>query len=81
MGVPIQNTMIRVVDVETGMKEVGVNEAGEIIASGPQIMKGYHNKPEESAHALKAFQGATYFYTGDIGKMDEKGLRQTGKPN
>lgn len=73
VGVPIQNTMIRIVDVETGTKEVGVNEAGEIIASGPQIMKGYHNKPDESAHALKDFQGTTYFYTGDIGKMDEEG--------
>ena len=73
VGVPIQNTMIRVVDVETGNKEIGVNEEGEIIASGPQIMKGYHNKPEESAHALKDFQGATYLYTGDIGKMDEEG--------
>lgn len=73
VGVPIQNTMIRIVDIETGTRELGFNEEGEIVASGPQIMKGYHNKPEESAQALKGFQGATYFYTGDIGKMDEDG--------
>ena len=73
VGVPIQKTIIRVVDIETGSKQVGFNEEGEIIASGPQVMKGYHNKPEETAHSLKEFQGAVYFYTGDIGRMDEEG--------
>lgn len=73
VGVPIQKTMIRLVDIETGTEEVGANEEGEIIAAGPQIMKGYHNKPEETAQALKPFDGGTYFYTGDIGIMDEDG--------
>ena len=73
VGLPIQNTMVKLVDIETGTREVGFDEEGEIIASGPQIMKGYHNKPEETANALRKFQGSTYFYSGDIGKMDLDG--------
>jgi len=64
---------IKLVDTETGTREVGFNAEGEIIARGPQIMKGYHNKPEETALSLKEFQGDRYFYTGDVGKMDEDG--------
>jgi len=73
VGLPIQNTKIKLVDLETGETEVGFNEEGEIIAGGPQIMKGYHNKPEETEHAIREFKGAKYFFTGDIGKMDEDG--------
>jgi len=36
-------------------------------------MKGYHNKPEETANALREFEGSTYFYSGDIGKLDQDG--------
>jgi len=73
VGLPVQNTMVKLVDIETGTREVGFDEEGEIIASGPQIMKGYHNKPEETANALREFEGSTYFYSGDIGKLDQDG--------
>ncbi len=73
VGVPIQNTILKLVDLETRETEVGFNEEGEIIASGPQIMKGYHNKPEETEQAIRDFNGRKYFFTGDIGKMDEDG--------
>jgi long-chain acyl-CoA synthetase len=73
VGIPIQNTIIKLVDLETGETEVGFNEEGEIIASGPQIMKEYHNKPVETEHAIREFKGEKYFFTGDIGKMDEDG--------
>ncbi len=73
VGLPIQNTKIKLVDLETGETEVGFNEEGEIIAGGPQIMKGYHNNPEETEHAIREFKGEKYFFTGDIGKMDEDG--------
>jgi len=73
VGLPIQNTDIKLVDLETGENEVGFNEEGEIIASGPQIMKGYHNKPEETDNSIREFMGGKYFFTGDIGKMDEDG--------
>ncbi len=74
VGVPIQSTRMKLVDLDTGTKEVAVGEEGEIIARGPQIMKGYYNKPEETAHALREFQGERWMHTGDIAKMDEEGF-------
>jgi acyl-CoA synthetase (AMP-forming)/AMP-acid ligase II len=73
VGIPLQSTGVKLVDVETGTKEVALGEVGEIIVHGPQVMKGYHNKPEESANTLRQFQNATWLYTGDVARMDEDG--------
>jgi long-chain acyl-CoA synthetase len=73
VGIPVQSTRIKLVDVETGTEEVAVGEEGELIATGPQIMKGYHNKPEETEHAIRDFQGEKWLYTGDVARMDEDG--------
>ena len=73
IGLPMPATRIKLADLETGTTEVGVGEEGEIIAQGPQVMRGYHNKPEETAHALREFQGQRWFFTGDVAKMDEDG--------
>jgi long-chain acyl-CoA synthetase len=73
VGIPIQNTMIKLVDLEGGTKEVNIGEEGELIARGPQIMKGYHNKPEETRNTLKEFQNKAWLHTGDIARMDEDG--------
>ncbi|RJP83312.1 MAG: AMP-dependent synthetase [Desulfobacteraceae bacterium] len=73
VGIPIQNTMIKLVDLEGGTREVHPGEEGELIARGPQIMKGYHNKPEETGKTLKEFQNKTWLYTGDIARMDADG--------
>ncbi len=73
VGVPLQSTAVKLVDVETGKKEVALGEVGEIIVFGPQVMKGYHNKPEETDNTLKEFQGAKWLYTGDVARMDEDG--------
>jgi long-chain acyl-CoA synthetase len=67
VGVPIFDTMVRVVD-ENGA-EVPVGEIGEFVTSGPQVVPGYWNKPEETAHALPG--GA--LHTGDVGFMDSNG--------
>src|SRR5439155_13557584 len=49
-------------------------EAGELCISGPQVMKGYWNHPDESARVLRADgDGRTWFHTGDIARMDEDG--------
>ena len=75
IGVPIPDTDMRVVDVETGTRELPVGEAGELCISGPQVMKGYWNKPDESARVLRPDEdGRIWFHTGDIGTMDKDGF-------
>jgi len=74
VGIPVQSTQIKLVDIETGTQEVPVGEEGELIANGPQVMKGYLNKPEETAHALRDFQGEKWLYTGDVAKIDADGF-------
>ena len=73
VGLPLQSTRIKVVDVETGTVEVPVGEVGELIVHGPQVMKEYHNKPEETANTLREYQQETWLYTGDVVRMDEDG--------
>lgn len=73
VGMPIQSTLIKLVDLDTGTKEVPVGEEGEIICRGPQVMKGYHGKPEETAHVLREFQGEKWLYSGDVARMDKDG--------
>ena len=69
VGVPCPSTDIKIVDVETGKEEMKQGIPGEIIIEGPQIMKGYYKKSEETAGVLK--EG--WLYTGDIGFFDEDG--------
>jgi long-chain acyl-CoA synthetase len=69
VGLPLPDTDIKIVDSETGEKEMPVGEIGEIILKGPQVMKGYWKKPEETDKVLKD----GWLYTGDIGKFDEDG--------
>ncbi len=73
VGLPVANTRVRLVDLDTGDNQVPLGEEGEIIVNGPQVMKGYLNKPEESEHALREHDGEIWLHTGDIGRMDEDG--------
>jgi long-chain acyl-CoA synthetase len=73
VGLPLQSTYVKMIDLETGTREVPFGEAGELIVRGPQVMKGYFNKPEETAHALREFQGQHWLHTGDIACMNEDG--------
>ncbi len=73
VGIPVPGAETRIVDLETGTKEMPFGEAGEIITTGPQVMKGYLNLPEESAKAMREWRGKTWMYTGDVGYMDEDG--------
>jgi long-chain acyl-CoA synthetase len=66
-GIPVFNTAVRIVD-ETGAP-LGVGEVGEVALSGPQVVPGYWNRPEESAHAIRDGE----LLTGDVGKMDADG--------
>jgi long-chain acyl-CoA synthetase len=75
VGLPMPATDIKVVDVETGTRELPCGEAGELCISGPQVMKGYWNRPEDSAQVLRAdAEGRIWFHTGDIARIDEDGF-------
>ena len=74
IGVPVPNTDVKLVDIETGDKEVAMGEAGELCFRGPQVMKGYWNMPTETANVLRADEnGEVWLHTGDIAAMDEDG--------
>jgi len=69
VGLPLNNMEFKLVDPSTG-KDVPLGEAGEICVKGPQVMKGYFNKPEETKNAIDK---DGFMHTGDIGIMDEDG--------
>jgi long-chain acyl-CoA synthetase len=69
IGVPVSDTLSKIVDIDEGTKEMPTGEPGELIIKGPQVMKGYWNKPDETKIALRD----GWLYTGDIGYMDEDG--------
>ena len=69
IGLPLPSVTCRIVDLETGSHEMPVGEAGELIIRGPQVMLGYHQKPEETAQTLR--EG--WLFTGDVARMDEDG--------
>ena len=69
IGPPIANTEAKVVDVTTGA-ELGPTQEGEICVRGPQVMKGYLNRPEATA-AMVDPEG--WLHTGDIGFADDDG--------
>jgi long-chain acyl-CoA synthetase len=68
IGLPFPDTDAKIVDPQSG-EELGVGEVGELVIRGPQVMKGYWNRPEETAQTLKD----GWLHTGDIAKMDERG--------
>jgi long-chain acyl-CoA synthetase len=75
IGLPVPDTDMKVVDVETGTRELPFGEAGELCIAGPQVMRGYWNRPEESALALRAdAEGRVWFHTGDIARIDADGF-------
>jgi long-chain acyl-CoA synthetase len=67
VGVPIFNTVVRVVDDDGN--ELAAGEVGEFVTSGPQVVSGYWEKPEESENAIPGGR----LHTGDVGFMDEQG--------
>ena len=68
IGLPLTDTDAKIVDIKTG-REVAPGEEGELWIRGPQVMKGYLNKPEETDKAVTD----GWFHSGDIARMDEEG--------
>jgi long-chain acyl-CoA synthetase len=69
IGLPMTGTDCRIVEIENGDRDVPIGEEVELCIRGPQVMKGYWNKPEETANAIR--EG--WLYTGDVARMDEDG--------
>jgi long-chain acyl-CoA synthetase len=75
IGLPMPDTDIKIVDLETGARELPLGEEGELCVSGPQVMKGYWQRPDETAIALRADEdGVVWLHTGDVARIDEDGF-------
>ncbi|MGE4299362.1 MAG: long-chain fatty acid--CoA ligase [Desulfovibrionaceae bacterium] len=69
IGLPLPGTEARIVDMEVGSIPLPPGKVGELVIRGPQVMRGYWNRPDETAGALRN----GWLYTGDIAVMDEQG--------
>jgi long-chain acyl-CoA synthetase len=74
VGLPLPGTKIRIVDLNDGKTEMPMGQEGELICTGPQVMKGYLNKPRETGNSLREHDGNIWMHTGDVGRMDEDGF-------
>lgn len=68
IGIPAPSTDIRIIKADGS--DAGINQEGELLVKGPQVMKGYYNRPEETAEALND----GWFHTGDVATCDENGI-------
>lgn len=69
IGLALPDTEAKIVDLETGTRDLMFGEIGELVVRGPQVMKGYCEMPEETKNVLRD----GWLHTGDIAKMDEDG--------
>jgi long-chain acyl-CoA synthetase len=80
IGLPWPDTEVKLVDVDTGERQVGVGEPGELCLRGPQVMRGYWNNAADTAAALRPDpldpEGGPWLYTGDVAVMDPDGYFQ-----
>jgi long-chain acyl-CoA synthetase len=70
IGVPMPDVEAKIMDGETGENEMPLGEVGELCVRGPQLMRGYWNRPEETEMVLRG----GWLYTGDMARIDEDGF-------
>lgn len=74
IGLPLPGTIIEIIDPDDKKTHMPLGERGEVCIRGPQVMKGYYNKPEATADVLKdTGEGDYRLHTGDIAYMDANG--------
>ena len=74
VGIPMVNTVVAAFEPGTD-RELPIGQRGELCISGPCLMKGYYNKPEETAILLRRHpDGRVWAHTGDMGYLDEDGF-------
>ena len=74
VGMPLPDVDVRLVDVETGTRDVAQGEPGEVLISAPQLMQGYWQQADETAAVLEPDEaGRRWLRTGDVGYLDDDG--------
>ncbi|RJP54821.1 MAG: long-chain fatty acid--CoA ligase [Anaerolineaceae bacterium] len=74
IGMPLPDVEVKIISLDDGETELPQGEIGEIVVHGPQVMKGYHNMPTETANTLRKLNdGKVWLFTGDIARVDEDG--------
>jgi len=74
VGIPSLTVDVGIFNPETG-EEMGYKEIGEVCVTGASMMKGYFNKPEETAYVMRKHEdGRVWIHSGDLGYMDEDGF-------
>jgi len=74
IGLPLPDVDAKIISLDDGETELDVGEVGELVINSPNVMKGYHNMPTETANTLRKLKdGKTWLFTGDIARMDEDG--------
>jgi long-chain acyl-CoA synthetase len=75
IGMPLSDVESKIISLDDGVTELATGEIGELVIRGPQVMKGYHNMPTETANTLRDLGdgGAPWLFTGDIARMDDDG--------
>ncbi len=69
IGVPLPDTDARIMDAETGQRELPIGEIGELVIRGPQVMRGYWHRDDETRQVLRD----GWLYTGDMARRDKDG--------
>jgi len=74
IGLPLPDVDAKIISLDDGETELPIGEIGELVINSPNVMKGYHNMPTETANALRKLKdGKTWLFTGDIAQIDEDG--------
>jgi long-chain acyl-CoA synthetase len=74
IGLPIPDTDCKIVDLDDPEKEMRPGEEGELCIAGPQVMKGYWNRPDETADMIRVHKdGIRWLHSGDVANMDDEG--------
>ena len=74
IGLPLPDVDAKIISLDDGETVLDVGEVGELVINSPNVMKGYHNMPTETANTLRKLKdGKTWLFTGDIARMDEDG--------